>query len=485
MDRGSVDLALIRYRSILLQECYDASNLTSRPTTAQLECLRDINLIDHRYCTAGNQAGKSQLGARECAWIFTDTHPYWKRPAHWNNEPLVMIVMGRTTKQIEEVLWRKISGFIPDLDNEVHIQKVGGVIQKVVHKKNKNTIIFLSHHNENEAREKVQAFVGHYVWLDELPGNVRLIEELHRRVQAKRGRFLSTFTPKTPNKEIQLLIDNSRAPLAKKYQFSMLDNPIYTQEDKDKIIQSLATYPESYRNTILYGDWYAGDSAVYHFDRETMTATPPGYHKGWRHVEASDPAVASKFGFTLWAEDPETSIWYCIRADYIHGIAVARQIVSEVKKRTAGLNIVKRICDYAPWYVGEAALEGLTYDCPQSKNAGRKEELIKNLQTALSSGTIKIAPWLDDLINEFETCQWSETVAGKIVNSSSWHLLDSSQYFVDGKPRPEARYVPKPWHQELREGHAARKKAEHVAAKIKQTQRAKWIYSGQRLRRFT
>jgi phage terminase large subunit-like protein len=483
VDRDAIELALGRYRKLLLRECFDASNLQSKPTAAQLECLKDINTISHRYVTAGNQAGKSQLGARECAWIFTETHPFWKRQPGWGNESLVMIVVGRTSKQIEEVLWRKISGFIHE--DDVQIQRVGGVIQKVVHKKNKNTIIFASHHNENEAREKLQAFVAHYVWLDELPGNVRLIEELHRRVQAKRGVFISTFTPKTPNQEIQALIDNSKAPLAKKYQFAMLDNPIYNEDDKLKIIESLATYPEAYRNTILYGDWYTGDNAVYHFDRPSMVASPNNYSRSWRHVEASDPAAASKFGFTLWAEDPSTTIWYCVKSQYIHGIAVPGQLVNEVRRLTDGYNIVKRICDYSPWYVAEAAQHGLHYESPLNKNAGRKDELIKNLQTALSEGTIKIPSWNDDLINELETCQWSESGNGKIMNSSTFHLIDSTQYFVDGKPKSEAKYIPRPWHQELREANQARKKAENLAAKIQANGRAKWIYQGQRLRRFS
>jgi phage terminase large subunit-like protein len=464
--------AAARYRQLALQECFDPVDLTSRPTSKQLECLRDISTVAHRYATAGNQAGKSQLGAREAAWLFTDTHPFWKRPAHWGDEPLLLLVVGRTTKQVEEVLWRKISAFLdPD---EIAVQRVGGVIQKVTHKKNRNTILFGSHHNEGEAREKLQAFVAHWAWVDELPGNVRLLEELHRRVQAKRGPFLATFTPKVPNPEIRDLVDNSRAPLAKKYQFSMLDNPIYSEDDKQRIIQSLETYPESYRRTILYGDWYQGESSVYHFDRATMIKAPENYHPSWRHVEASDPALQSKFGFTLWAEDPVKGGWYLIKADYIEGILTPDAILEEVLKRTAGVNIVRRISDpHEAWYINTASAKGISYVTPYNKN-NRKGELIKGLQQALGKDCF-VTPWCTDFQREIETCQWSETSVDRIVNASSYHLLDSAQYFVDCKPKSELPPEIKPWHQELREANTRRKKTEATIRKARNSRRSKWI----------
>lgn len=463
--------AVQRYKRLQVLECYDPINPDSRPTPAQLEVLRDINHISHRYVTSGNQSGKSQLGARECVWVLTETHPFWKRRPEWGDEPLQLLVIGRVTKQVEEVLWRKISGFL-DLD-QCHIQRVGGVIQKVTYKPTGNTIIFLSHHNEREAREKAQAYTASWVWIDELPSNVRLLEELHRRIQAKRGYFLATFTPKTPNKEIKELVDNGKAPVSRKYQFAMLDNPIYSEEQKRDILASLETYPEAYRRTILLGDWYAGDSKVYQFD-DNMVEAPEGYHAGWRHVESSDPAVSSKFGFTVWAENPSTGVWYLIRADYISGIPVPSDIFKEVQRRLAGLNVVSRICDgHESWWVGTAAGEGVHYTSPYSKNT-RKAELIKNLQQALSDGKLKVAPWCTDFIKEIESCQWSETADRKIVNSSSYHLLDASTYMVDCRPKGVTVKPALSWEAELRAGNEARKKAEARQAQMNTRRRTTW-----------
>lgn len=449
-----------RYRKLQLNECFDAIDLSSRPTEAQHQVLSDFGTLYQQYVTAGNQSGKSQIGARMVSWVFQESHPHWKRPPEWGNESLLIIVMGRTTKQIEETLWKKISTFIDE--NEVHIQRVGGVIQKVVHKKNKNTIIFLSHHNDNEAREKVQSFVAHLVWLDEMPGSEKLIEELHRRVQARRGYFLSTFTPKVRNESIRKMVDSVQMPYGKKYQFNMLDNPIYTEADKQKIMSDLSSFTEEYRNTILCGNWIQAETAVYEFNSDTMVRAPDGYSPAWRHVEASDPALQSKFGFTLWAEQPSTGHWYLIKALYLEGLYVPQKVVEEIISITKGYNMVRRVADpHEAWYLHTASQAGLTYVTPWNKNS-RKGELIKGLQTMLGKEAF-VAPWCHDFVEEIQSCQWSEKADNKIVNSSSYHLLDSAQYFADCRPKYVASPETKPWAQELRESNDKRKREEYLA----------------------
>ena len=470
-DPKQIAAAIKRLQRLELQSAFDPARPGSRPSAAQDSVLRDIGRIDHRYVTAGNQSGKSQLAAREVAWVLTDTHPFWKRPARWGDAPLQILVVGRVSKQVEEVLHRKIVSYLePDT---YHIQRQGGAIQKLTLKSNGNTIIYASHHNEKEAQEKLQSYTAHYVWLDEMPGGSKLLEELHRRVQAFNGIFLATFTPKQINRDIQKLIDSCDGVFSKKYQFLMFDNPIYTDEDKTKIMASLSTYSAAYRNTVLSGEWMTGDDMVYFFDSDTMVEAPEGYSPAWRHVESSDPAVKSKFGITVWAENPASGVWYCIRADYITGIYVPSALVDEVKKKTAGINVMRRVCDpHEPWYIATASSMGLTYMTPYRKN-DRKAELIKNLQTVLGP-MIRVAPWCTDLIDEFLNCRWSDADVNRIVNASSYHLLDSSQYFVDCRPKYEGTPSTLPWHTELRIGNEKRKQAELRSAKMRVTNRRRW-----------
>jgi len=458
VDQRILAYALQRLTKLQRSEAFDANDPESRPTEAQQVVIGDIDKISHRYVLGGNQSGKTQLGAREMSWIFTETHPTWKRPKHWGEEPLLLIAIGRTSKQVEEVIWRKISAFLDE--GEYKVQRIGGVVQKVTHLSTGNTIIFASHHNENEAREKLQAFVAHYVWLDEMPGNARLVEELHRRIQAKKGYFLATFTPKVVNAEVRKMVDNADGIHAKKYKITMFDNPLYSEEDKVKILASLQSFSKAYQKTILEGEWASSEQAVYYYDPEVMVEDPIGYSAAWRHVESVDPAMSGKFGYTIWAERPSDGVWFCIRADYIENILDPDEAVTEAIKRSQGLNIVRRVTDpHEVWYKGMANKRGLTYLEPWNKSQ-RKGELIKNLQTALSHENIKIASWCIDLSEELITCQFKEGTDDRIINSSSFHLLDCAQYFVDCKPKFEGIVPQKEWHAELREGNRIRRQKE-------------------------
>lgn len=452
-------VAVRRLERLEKSEAFDPGNPTSRPTPAQQAVLDDLSKVRHRYLTAGNQAGKSRLGCREVHWVWTETHPTWKRPKDWGDEKLLILVVGRTSKQVEEVLWRNISSYCDP--GEFHIHRVGGIIQKVTHRPTGNVIILASHHADNEAREKLQAYVAHYVLCDEMPSSSKLFEELQRRVQARSGYFLATFTPKVVNQEIRRMVDAAQEPYAKRYRLSMLDNPIYAGREQE-ILASLNSFPESYRKTVLFGDWMAGDEAVYWFDYDKMVQIPPDYSPSWRHVESSDPASASALGLTIWAEDPKSSNWYCIWAEKIRGIAVPTELVDAVRQRTAKFNIIRRRSDAAPWYVSQAAAMGLTYDTIYNKHH-RKLDLIKNLQEKMGTRMF-LTPNCEELIQEFQECRWSDTGEGKIVNHSIYHLLDSSQYFADDIPAPDKTRLAIPHHQWLYEANEKRKSAEVKAA---------------------
>ena len=163
---------------------------------------------------------------------------------------------------------------------------------------------------------------------------------------------------------------------------------------------------------------------------------PEHYHRGWRHIESVDPALKSALGLTIWAEDPQDGKWYCIIADYIKGISTPTLLVEEVRKRTASFNIVRRIADpHEVWYINTAAQYRLSYIGVYHKS-NRKGELIKGLQEKLGKH-IFLTPNCEHLIRELQECRWSDRADGRIINSSSWHLLDSSQYFCDNIPKTQ------------------------------------------------
>ena len=204
------------------------------------------------------------------------------------------------------------------------------------------------------------------------------------------------------------------------------------------------------------------DNSVYYFDSSTMVRDlPPYYSHSWRHVEISDPALDSAHGLVVLAEDPSSGEWYTVRADYIRGIFVPDLLVQKVLELTRGYNICRRVADGAStWYIHTAQAKGVHYVTPHDKN-NRRDDMIKNLQAALGT-KLFITPYCYDLIDEFQTCRWSDSGDGKIAKSSRFHLLDALRYGVDCLPKPETLIRRGTWEEELFRAHLERKRKEEA-----------------------
>jgi len=420
--------ALRRKYALALDECFSASDPASRPIAAQEEILNDINTIRFRWVIAGNQSGKSSLGAREVAWLFQGSHPkYHPR----NHDPLLLIVMGNSMKMVETELWdRKIK---PLLHCEYKPYIAGQVLQKVVNKENGNTIIFASHDADEPARQRIQGYVADFVWLDEMPTSARLVAELQRRVQSRDGRFLATFTPTVKSEEVKSMVEAADGDYSKRYRISMFDNPILTEERKKAILSSMEGLPKAMKRTMLYGDWHGGDDLVFHFDPETHCREPEGYDRRWAHILSVDPASAGTTGVSLLAMHPITNMWYLVRSYYVNNV-VPSDLVMEIERPLSLHNITKRIADSASsWYIAEASKQNYSYTIPYDKN-NRRIDMIKGMQQKMGK-QFYVSSECTDFIREINGCSWSTSGDGKIVNSTKYHLLDSTRYAVDSLPK--------------------------------------------------
>lgn len=425
------------------------------------------------YCLANGLVTHNSGKSATCAWtmskVLAENHPSWKRPEEWRDEPLLLIVTGRTGKQIEESLLPKLESFLEE--GEYKVIRVGNMAQKIEHV-NGNRIIFQSLENPNLARERLQSYVAHGFWGDEMPPTVEVYNELIMRVQSKQGFGMFSFTPLVHNAKIRKAVDTLEPPIGKLYKFKMLDNPIYADpERKQKVLDTYAHLSAAERATRLEGEWMPAESAVWDFDWDRMVRAPIGYHASWRHVEASDPAMKSAHGFILAAQDPDTNHWYIVRGDYIRGLQDPNELFADVQRRVSSVNLTRRICDpHEAWYIGIANANGVTYSCPYDKN-NRKSELIKNLQMALGE-KLFIAPWCTDLIEEISGAQYADSSTGervRIKSGSDYHLADAAQYLVDCLPKEE--HLPRQllgWQAELKlrtEEQAKKKQALYNAQK--------------------
>lgn len=441
-EQRLVAAAMRRLEKLSRIEDFDPNVPGSRPTASQKQVMDDFGVVKTQWVVAANRSGKSQTCARLIAWALTNTHPTWKVPEEWLNEGMLILIAGKNTKQLEESLWHKIRGYL-EVGTYKEFRSGNAIIKIEVDIPNsdvKHRIILQSMENVSLARERIQSYDAHISWADEMINSASAINEIRLRVSTKGGFFLCSFTPLIPSPEVKKLIDGAELPHARRYILKTLDNPVFQDSARrEELLSTFVGASAAEIATRLEGEWAVGESHVYFLDYDRMVQKPPNYSTTWRHIEAVDPALKSALGLTVWAEDSLTGKWYCVLAQYIKGILIPTDLVKHVLSITERYNIVRRVADpHEVWYIQTAASMGINYMGVHKKH-DRKGELIKGLQEKLGNGAIHIDPSCTDLINEFLECRWSDRAEGKIVNASSFHLLDSAQYAVDSLPKGEKK----------------------------------------------
>lgn len=462
LDKTLLAAAIKRKEILERATVFDGAVPGSRPTPAQQEFLDDMGKVPIRWGVASNQGGKTATGARECAWVFTETHPSWQRPTEWGSESLLLVIACQTLKQFEDVIWRKLQMLLDPACYKVRRDSAG--IESITNVINGNKIIVLSYNNGLEAVKRLQGFVAHWAWIDEMPTYIGVVEEMIRRVASRSGAFIATFTPKVRNEQIRKMVDGATLPYAKRYKFRMFDNPVYASEEKQQeVLAGLAGLPRGMISTILEGEWTAGEGSVYRYDAELMRRNPNNYTPHWRHVLIVDPASSSSTGRTLWAEDPTTGLWYVILSDYINE-HVPERLVKKVETLPHGINLVRRGCDpSAAWYVAQASHMGYTYISVWNKTQ-RKDELLKKSQSHLGT-KVFISSSATDLEDELINYSWREDGSEKVIKAQKYHLIDCFQYGCDLLPPPDANISlsTMPWYAQLRAADIKREKSEQSA----------------------
>lgn len=430
----------------------------------------EVAAKDHLFLLANglvtHNSGKTQCGARITAWWFMENHPYDVRPAHWKG-PLQILVVGRLGEQIDSEIWnQKIKPLLPG--GSYKESRMGGVLQRVTNTRNGNRIIFMSHHDALNAREKVQAFTAHIVWLDEMPDHAGLVTELMMRVLTTQGRLYATFTPLLSNQEIYRLVTTPH-PHAKTHKFLMLDNPIFKGREAEVAdqVRAMCTSEAEYRAR-MFGDWWEGDTRATRYNPDVhRVPTPAGYHTQWRHVAMLDPAASGLAGLTVWAEDPGVGTWYCVKSVYLKGTA-AYDLLDSVEAELVGLRLEARWCDCNPaGFYKEAARRGVPWRAYTEKN-DRKTLTLDAFNARLLEGKLKLTPAADALGDELLRVEWAPG-GTKLTNASSFHLLDTARYFADVLPpfKP-GLFIAKTQSQEIRAAWQERKARQAAkAAKFK------------------
>lgn len=471
----------------LHQLTFDPAFPESRPTEHQWGFFNDIGRLQYRIARGGNQSSKSSTTTREMSWVFTATHPKWKRPSStqcpccdakpiliggadyrcvtghewrdWGAGPLLGIVAGQSKTAMEEELWKnKMRPFFGPEWKERHR---GGYLSSVRNEKTGDRIIFLSHADSSEQNRKyLQTFVAHYVLLDEMPTSMGIFEELMRRTDSRCGYFVAGFTPKVYSGAVKRWVDSLEEPTGKVYRFSKFQNPLFAGREEEERAK-LKGLPQAAIDCILFGDWMPGDGLVFWFEEKLHgCARRPDYSERWPHVLVVDPATESKLGLFLAYHVPETAPvlagpypppggWVCRRSVYVEGVYTPTKIVDEVESSVVEFNLVERVSDpAATWFIRQAAdmpddaklspaVRGrsIFYTGVPGKNIdGRKNEMLVESQAALGSKLwIESTPDTSFLIDELGTMARSPDT-NQIRKAKRFHLVDCLNYFVDRLP---------------------------------------------------
>jgi len=436
-----------------LLSCFVAGDLDSRPRGNARKIIMDTEHRGH-WIIGANRSSKTSTGAREVAWWFLGTHPFKKRLPEWADQPLLIIVAGRTGQLITEELWaNKLKPLLPP-GSFRNPQKEGAFIKSVEHVSNGNRLLFLSHHDAKNAREKVQGFTAHVVWLDEMPDDESFLAELLLRVSATStkkiepgmtlsGYFYGTFTPLVENPAIQQLVDECQFPF-KKWILRLEDNPIYegwTVEQLDDLIRSKCGDEVEFQAR-RHGAWYFSSERVFRgYDPYKNRAPLPfTYAPSLQHAVVVDPAASGKVGVTLWCKSPTHPAWWCVKALTMDGSA-ASLLVREIEtSHLSGIRLPKgsRICDSSPsGFYKEAQVQGIDYS-PITDKMAKKLESIENVNVAWHNGLLMMAEGkaTETLHTEMLQAKWKPTEK-EIVNSHKYHCADTVRYLWMKKPKDE------------------------------------------------
>jgi len=236
---------------------------------------------------------------------------------------------------------------------------------------------------------------------------------------------------------LKFLAKQGEAGVAQMFKISKLDNPKYVGM-KDIIMAQLAGLSPEQKEAYLYGEMGEADDRVFALDSDRIgKELPKEYMKSWRHAVVVDPAIQSKAGYLLLAQEPGLNTWHIVAAEYITGMQDPVDLLDEVEKRVWGYDIVEKISDNQAWFTGTAKKRGHNFRTPPNKQKrDGKTYIIKKAQMFLSSGGVNIPKRHEDLWYELESYRWDET--GKhIVNSNKYHIIDCLVYFIDCLPKNE------------------------------------------------
>jgi phage terminase large subunit-like protein len=292
---------------------------------------------------AGNQLGKSEIGAYATAVFATGRYPDTWQGRRFDG-PTRGWACGESTIAVRDVAQRKLlgppgdnwllgTGLVPKdcIVNTISSHGAGGAIDKALIRHVSGGVSEITFKSYDQDRSKWQGDTLNYIWCDEEPPEEHYFEAL-ARLTATRGVLYSTFTPLSGFNKILPRFYREKDPVAAagRHVIRMRMDDAGHLADPEVRARLMASYPEHQRRTRIDGYPMQGSGAVFEgvdlddlreqiFVREgeIINATDSmHFFRAWALLWAVDFGIDHPFAAVLLAHDRD--------ADCIHVLAEVR-----------------------------------------------------------------------------------------------------------------------------------------------------------------
>jgi hypothetical protein len=430
----------------------------------------------HNYVGEGaihHNSGKTTAGAVEAAWWSTNTHPYQDTPKKCKG-----LCVENTWSLIGDPMWKKLAEdkglktaekkTAPPILAKRHIESVAWTSKQLsipsrLTLKNGSTIDFKS---GDAGRTAFEGAEYDWVWIDEELADSLVFTEIQRGLVDRGGHLWWTATPLARSRAMLDLHEeaNDIGALRKVFeaQLSIFDNP-YLDDDARR--EFIASIPEEYIQTRVYGDFLILEGLVYgewnRREHEISRQDFKDMNQKHPRVIVIDPGYADPCAvgwFMLLPGERRRAIMY--RESYKKRQTV-KDTVRMIARESAGEQIVACIIDRASLKKDQSGADSIYQQYQNAfKEFGVKNGLTGNTlridlaSTDISAGIYTVKEFLayddygipffravddlKDLKRELGRYRWGEAsdkkgVPDKPVDRDN-HLLDVVRYFLSNLP---------------------------------------------------
>ena len=299
----------------------------------------------------GNRSGKTEIGGAIAAAYFLGKK-YFEGERAWewvkdlpidDSRPRNIWVVGLDFNAIRDIIWREKlrqgrthPAFIPN-ESDPTIKKINDADFQIFGSDGS----VITGKSADSGRDKFQGASVDLVWIDEEP-EVEIFDECYQRTVDCGGRLLVTLTPlkdissgvRTP--WVHDLVEASAAGQRDitTVSLSVLDNPIISAEEKQKLIEKWAGHPEE--RARLYGEFIQRAGLVYNtWNPKVHMVKPFPIPAHWRRVVGIDPAATGPTAVLWAAVHPQTNDLYFYR-EYKEANLTVREHSKNILVKNAG-----------------------------------------------------------------------------------------------------------------------------------------------------